>query len=287
MATEYMNLSLPVPGTTEGPEYATQNNTAFEAIDAHDHTPGKGTPVPTSGLNIDSDLEFGENKLLEVGAVNLVSHSAELEASNAQSVYSVNGDLYYNNSSGTPVQITQGDSVTSASSPLVPSGVIWPYGGSSAPTGFLMCDGSEVSQTTYSDLYAVIGSSFNIGSETAGNFRLPDMRGRVPMGAGSYTDSVSGALTRTLGQKVGAAAHTLTSTEMPSHTHSVSDPGHSHTSSALASTGGSGWPDGSGTAAFSSITNTATTGISISNTGGSSSHNNMQPSLGVNYIIKT
>lgn len=282
MPTTNMNLDLPVPGTTTGPEYAEQNNTAFEQIDLHDHTPGKGTPVPASGLDIDADLSLNENKLTDVDAVNLVSQVAELAASNVQSVYAVNGDLYYNNSSGTPVQITQGDSVTSPSSPLVPAGVIWPYGGSSAPTGFLMCDGSEASEVTYADLFAILGTSFNLGTETAGNFRLPDMRGRVPMGAGAYTDSVSGALVRTLGQKVGAAAHTLTTAEMPSHTHT--DAGHTHTFPS-GGAGGANYPaltNGNG-----STVTTTTSYASLNNTGGGGTHNNMQPSLGVNYIIKT
>lgn len=281
MSTTYMNIDLPVPSVTEGPEWAEAVNTAVETIDAHDHSPGKGTPVPASGISIDADLTLNSNKLTDVTSVNLDSQSSSLAASNVQAVYSVNGDLYYNNSSGTPVQITQGNSIASASSPLVPAGVVWPYGGSSAPTGFLMCDGSAVSRTTYADLFAAVGTSFGPG-DGATTFNLPNMQGRVPMGAGTYTDSVSGSITRTLGQTVGAAAHTLTTAEMPSHTHS--DTGHTHT-----------FPNGGiGGANYPSLTNgngstvTTTTGYaSLTNTGGSGSHNNMQPSLGLNYIIKT
>jgi microcystin-dependent protein len=84
----------------------------------------------------------------------------------------------------------------------LPAGAIINFGGTSAPAGFLMCDGSVVSQTTYNNLYAVIGTAFNTGGEGAGNFRLPDLRQRFVLGkAASGTGS-------TLGATGGAIDHT-------------------------------------------------------------------------------
>lgn len=70
--------------------------------------------------------------------------------------------------------------------PSVPPGVISPYAGSSAPDGFLLCDGSAVSRTTYSGLFAVTGTTFGTGDGST-TFNLPDLRSRVPLGVGTGT----------------------------------------------------------------------------------------------------
>jgi len=64
----------------------------------------------------------------------------------------------------------------------VPSGGIIPFAGTSAPTGFLMCDGSAVSRTTYAALYSIIGTTYGSGDGST-TFNLPDMRGAFPRGA--------------------------------------------------------------------------------------------------------
>ena len=69
---------------------------------------------------------------------------------------------------------------------LVPTGAILPYGGSSAPTNFLLCNGSEVSRSTYATLYGVIGTTFGTGNGSS-TFNLPDLRSRIPMGVGTGT----------------------------------------------------------------------------------------------------
>jgi len=90
--------------------------------------------------------------------------------------------------------------------------------GTNEPAGWLLCDGRAVSQTTYAALYAVITTQWNIGGEGAGNFRLPDFRGRSPMGKGQF----SGGTNRLVGQLLGAETHTLDATQIPNHGHSVS-----------------------------------------------------------------
>ena len=62
-STTFMNLSLPTVSVTLGPTWATQVNTAFETIDSHDHSSGKGTKVPSAGLNINANVDFNENAI--------------------------------------------------------------------------------------------------------------------------------------------------------------------------------------------------------------------------------
>lgn len=114
--TPNMNLSLPVPTVTLGPAWAAQLNTALNLVDDHDHTTGKGRRVPTAGLLINADLSIGSNNLNLVKSVRMTDQVATLVgAEDIRSVYVVNGDLYYNNSTGTAVQITSGSAVNAVS----------------------------------------------------------------------------------------------------------------------------------------------------------------------------
>lgn len=84
----------------------------------------------------------------------------------------------------------------------VPSGAIVAYGGAAAPTGWLLCDGSAVSRTTYADLFSAIGETYGAGDGMT-TFNVPDMRGRVSVGAGTG----AGLTARTLGDTGGAETH--------------------------------------------------------------------------------
>jgi microcystin-dependent protein len=157
------------------------------------------------------------------------------------------------------------------------------YVGAAAPSGWLLCDGSQVARADYPELYAKIADTFSVGGESAANFRLPDSRGRTTIGSGSAT---SGTSSRIIGSTVGVETVTLTEAEMATHDHDMVDPGHSHTFPGNGS-------DGSG-GTFSAATSTGTTAaltakktnMSLANTGGGGSHNNMQPSVVLNKIIK-
>lgn len=70
---------------------------------------------------------------------------------------------------------------------ITPTGVVLPFAGSAAPTGWLVCDGSAVSRTTYASLFSTISTSFGAGDGST-TFNLPDMRGRTPVGVGTGTD---------------------------------------------------------------------------------------------------
>jgi microcystin-dependent protein len=167
------------------------------------------------------------------------------------------------------------------------TGTIKLWSAAAAPSGYLLCDGSAVSRTTYAALFAVCGTTFGSGDGSS-TFNLPDLRGRAPIGVG--TGDASDATAHTLGEKEGTERHAMIEAEMPSHTHAVTDPGHEHDpggGSFLTSGAGSlEMLGGGGTADESATTSTETTGITLGTTGSGLAHPNMQPSLTVNFIIK-
>lgn len=146
-------------------------------------------------------------------------------------------------------------------------GVILPFAGSAPPNEFLLCDGAAVSRTTYATLFGLIGTTYGVGDGST-TFNVPDLRGRTIIGVGQG----AGLTNRTLGAAVGEENHQITEAEMPSHTHTVSD---TETSS-----------NNAGSEPGTTQGNT-TAGYTTDPTGGDQPHNNMQPSLALNYIIKT
>lgn len=149
---------------------------------------------------------------------------------------------------------------------IVPAGTVFPTGRSSAPEGFLMCEGQAVSRSTYAELFSAISTTYGPGNGTT-TFNLPDLRGRVPVGA----DGAAGRLSANdaLGNASGAETHTLTEAQMPAHAHSYT---------LLQTTGGAAAPPtGAGLFAGSGATGSA---------GGGQAHNNMQPYQVVNYMIR-
>ncbi|BAY64994.1 phage tail collar domain-conataing protein [Calothrix brevissima NIES-22] len=105
---------------------------------------------------------------------------------------------------------------------ILPTGMIAPFGGNSVPSGWLLCNGSEYSINNYPALYAILGTAY--GGNGTTTFRVPDLRGRGLIGAGQG----SGLTNRTLGQSGGQETVTLSTSQIPSHTHGINDPGHSH-----------------------------------------------------------
>jgi microcystin-dependent protein len=205
-------------------------------------------------------------------------------------------------------------------------GIISQFAGATAPPGYLLCDGTAVSRTTYSSLFTTIGTAYGTGNGTT-TFNLPNLQNRIPVGKGSDAEF------DTLGETGGAKSVTLTSSEIPAHSHpnqlssnTVAAAGHTHShvspfglnSGSVIGLGpqnpamnnmGLGSYQFGGSIQFSSPSinfgggniahevwsvtssgNSANTTVGISNannTGGDGAHTNLQPYIVVNYIIKT
>lgn len=115
ITTQYMNLQLPIPGQTLGPEWALDLNAALTQIDAHTHQPGLGQPVPTNGININADLPFNSLNATLLRSSRYVNQNSPLAlVADVTCVYASGGDLWYNNAIGQQVQITAGSSINVA-----------------------------------------------------------------------------------------------------------------------------------------------------------------------------
>lgn len=202
--------------------------------------------------------------------------------------------------------------VREALTALIPAGTMVLFGGTSAPSGWLLCDGSAYSRTTYAALFAAIGTTWGVG-DGGTTFNVPDLRGRAPIGAGQG----SGLTNRTLGSKLGEESHALTLAENGTHAHTGGL--HAHTGGLHQHVGGehthtinacyhdSGTSGGSvvsgalhtsdnnkttlsgGAVATSSGGAVATSSdgaVATTSSGSGAAHNTMQPSLVVNYLIK-
>lgn len=156
-------------------------------------------------------------------------------------------------------------------------GEIRMFAGNFAPRGWAFCDGQLLAVSQNDALFSLLGTIY--GGDGRTTFGLPDLRGRVPIHAGSGP----GLSPRRLGAKAGAEKVTLTVNQMPSHSHSVQ----------TASAGGNDSPQGNTFAPGSSPSYAAgapspssqfPAGI-MSKVGGSRSHTNLMPFLCINYII--
>lgn len=182
----------------------------------------------------------------------------------------------------TTAELNYVDGVTSAIQTQLttntPVATIVMYGAAAAPTGWLLCDGTAVSRTTYAALFAVIGTEYGTGDGST-TFTLPDLKGRAPVGYGAG----SGLTNRNdLGAKFGTETQTLTEANLPSHDHTIgwqSDGtnDHDHALDSGTVTRVAGPSDGG-----ASGTGTINSGAAGSGT----AHNNLQPSTVVNFIIK-
>lgn len=208
---------------------------------------------------------------------------------------------------------------TSGETTMIPVGAVMAFGGSvTPPEGFLFCDGTRYLKADYPELYAVIGEVY--GGNGTTRFDVPDLRDRVIVGLGVTGDA------DVLGEKGGKKNHTLTISEIPAHTHIQDAHNHNqnshnhgqsphnhgqtpHAHTIFGAQIGLGGTDRRIVQATSSTNNTATeltealnianTALNVAatatnqtavatnqNTGGDGAHNNMQPYLVLNYIIR-
>lgn len=114
--TPNMGMLLPIVSSTPGPLYAAENNQAFLVIDAHDHTPGNGVPIPTAGISLDGDLPFNSFNASFLRSTRFDNQGAPLALpADIRSLYVSGGNLYYNNGVGQAVQITAGAALNATS----------------------------------------------------------------------------------------------------------------------------------------------------------------------------
>lgn len=191
-----------------------------------------------------------------------------------------NEPLYWNGSAWVTNKLTdaQMDMTT-----IIPPGIITPYGGSSAPAGWVICDGAAISRTTYVNLFNVVGTQFGIGDGST-TFNVPNMKGRVPVGIDAVQSEFD-----TRGKTGGAKTHTLTIAQMPSHSHGGATGGSTvaQTFHPGSNPGGGGWNlqdiSGTGSTAASADSNHT---HPIGAEGGGGAHNILQPYMALHYIIK-
>jgi microcystin-dependent protein len=196
---------------------------------------------------------------------------------------------------------------------MSPAGGVMTFAGTAAPSGWLLCDGSAISRVTYAALFTAIGTTHGVGDGST-TFNLPDIRGRIAAGkdnmggtaANRLTAAGSGITGTTLGVAGGTETHTLTTAQSPAHTHGGStgtvSADHGHTTqitySTLAAGGfyalvysGGGWnanPLGTqGHPSGGIDTNHTHAFTTDGGTGSGTAHNNTQPTIVLNYIIKT
>nr|DAY03947.1 MAG TPA: tail collar domain [Caudoviricetes sp.] len=141
----------------------------------------------------------------------------------------------------------------------VPTGTVVSFAGHNAPTGWLLCDGTQYSSSSYPTLYAIIGTTYGGAS---GSFRVPDLRGKMPVGKNQGTFNA-------LGRTGGEETHVLTNAEMAPDVYM--DVSGSKSTELVNIGGGNRW---------------ANTGR-VNGAQAGRAHNNMPPYLVLNYIIKT
>lgn len=217
------------------------------------------------------------------------------------------GDIIYGGSSGAVTRLvngTAGQVLTSAGTTVapawgqaIPSGVYFPFAGASIPAGYLACDGSAISRTVYAALFSAISTIYGVGNGST-TFNIPDLRGRVPAGldtnnGGGFAYRLatlgSGVDSTTLGANGGVETVTLTSDQLAQHSHSASDSGHQHANGVWTGTGSDIVMNVSLTTAARNpgvLTGVGYANIVVVATTGNNAHQNTQPTLVANYIIK-
>lgn len=251
----------------------------------------------------DGTWKFFQDYTLEPGADINVSHASYADAPLKAS------KITLSQATGTsPLTVSSTTKVDNLNADLLdgqegswysPSGMISMFGGSSAPSGWLLCDGQAVSRTTYSALFSAIGTTYGSGNGST-TFNVPNLSGRVPVGLNG-SDTSFDALGETGGHKetqshthAGAShTHTGTTATEGAHTHTYSD---FHTDGGAAVNFGSAYQVGQytqttrTTSAGSAHSHTFTTDApaSVGTTGsfGGGNAGNLQPYIVLNYIIK-
>ena len=203
-ATTSPNMSLLIPAVGDT-DYPTSITNSFTLMDAHDHSTGKGVLINAAGL-----------------ASNAVTTAKILDSNVTTNKIA---DLNVTTGKIADSAVTLAKLDTAALYAIMPAGAIMAYGGTSAPTGWFLCDGNTVSRVTYAALYAAIGDAFGNGNGSS-TFHLPDLRGRFLRGRDGGVARDPDRASRTAMNSGGNTADNVGSVQgeaFKAHTHAFTD----------------------------------------------------------------
>ena len=196
-----------------------------------------------------------------------------------------------------PTDVATVGQVMGPSGAGVPPGTVIDFAGATPPAGWLLCAGQEVSRTDFAALFTAIGTTFGIGNGST-TFNVPDCRGRVSVGKDNMGGTPSGRLSNypnDVGAGFGGQSIAMTADQMPVHSHGGSAAGvgdHTHMSPGLGSPVGASSAPAAANGTLGSGFQTSPAGahshsLSIDAAGGGGAHENVQPSLVFNKLVKT
>lgn len=257
----------------KGADIASATTTDLGAVEGLMHDITGTTTITGFGT-----VRAGIVKKIKFEGILILTHGASLILKYAQNHLTADGDVFEFISEGAGVWREMSRNVAGGD---VAPGIIMEDGGTAAPAGWLHCFGQAVSRTTYAAIFARYSTTYGVG-DGATTFNLPDIRGRVVAGQDDMGGSSANRLTGVagsvdgdvLGNTGGEETHTLTNAESAAHAHVGS--------SAWATNSPGGTFGGSGVA-DKALGDT----LSTASSGGGGAHNNVQPTIILNKIIKT
>ncbi len=122
-----MLLILPTVSNELGPAWASELNAALTLVDSHDHTAGKGTKISPAGFVVNANMDFLTYAIQNLKGAYLYDQGGTLDSSQHAVIYQNAGNLYYNNASGVPVQITSGNFLVNLATSAIVSSIISSY----------------------------------------------------------------------------------------------------------------------------------------------------------------
>jgi microcystin-dependent protein len=287
-------LGIDASAVSSSIDYIIKNTTSGHDHDGSDSKKVLVTNLDVTGLTV--------SQLVRVNAGGTAVESSGKTVPSGTIVGTTDSQTLTNKTLTSPI-VTGGTFTTPPANIARVTGEITLWTTSTPPTGWLLCDGSEVDRTTYATLFGVVGTTFGVGDGST-TFNLPNYTDRLPVGkSGSKPIGGTGGIheldfTHDHGGATGS--HTLTQSEMPVHSHGVTDPGHTHTyqGSAEPSLGSTKYAGGAAAGTSDAAILSSTTGVSIQNAGGGAGHTHslsndlamigiLNPYLGISFIIKT